>query len=135
MPSRSCLLAAGVLGDSLGPLRDGVLGELSWQMKPDSGLDFTARDGVLLVVVSQAGCLGGDTLKDVAHKRVHDAHGFGGDTGVGVDLLQDLVDVDGVALLARLLALLAFSSGLALDGGLLLAFLGSNFARHDELWT
>ena len=74
--SRSCLLAAGVLGDSLGTLRDGVLGELSWQVKPDSGLDFTARDSVLLVVVSQAGGLGGDTLKDVAHERVHDAHGL-----------------------------------------------------------
>ena len=74
--SRSCLLAAGVLGDSLGTLRDGVLGELSWQVKPDSSLDFTARDSVLLVVVSQAGGLGGDTLKDVAHERVHDAHGL-----------------------------------------------------------
>ena len=104
-------------------------------MKPDSRLDFTAGDGVLLVVVSQAGGLSGDTLKDVAHERVHDAHGLGGDTSVGVDLLQDLVDVDGVALLAGLLAFLAFSRGLALDGGLLLAFLGSNFARHGELWT
>ena len=53
-----------------------MLGELSWQVKPDSSLDFTARDSVLLVVVSQAGGLGGDTLKDVAHERVHDAHGL-----------------------------------------------------------
>ena len=104
-------------------------------MEPDCSLDFAARDGVLLVVVSQAGGLGGDTLKDVAHEGVHDAHGLGRDTGVGVDLLQDLVDVDGVALLAGLSPLLSLSSGLALDGGLLLAFLGSNFARHDELWT
>ena len=52
-----------------------------------------------------------------------------------MNLLQDLVDVDGVALLAGLLALLSLSSGLALDGGFLLALLGSNFARHDELWT
>ncbi len=104
-------------------------------MKPDSCLDFTTRDGVLLVVVSQTGSLGGDTLKDVAHERVHDAHSFGGDTGVGVHLLQHLVDIDGVALLTGLSALLSFSSGLALDGSLLLAFLGSNFARHDELWT
>ena len=133
--SRNCLLAAGVLGDSLGSLRDGVLRELSWEVKPDSCLDFTAGDGVLLVVVSQTGSLGGDTLEDVAHERVHDAHSLGGDTGVGVNLLQDLVDVDGVALLTGLSALLSFSSGLALDGGLLLAFLGCNFARHDELWT
>ena len=100
-----------------------MLGELAWQMKPHGGLDFATRDGVLLVVVSQAGGLGGDTLKDVAHEGVHDAHGLGGDTSVGVDLLQHLVDVDGVALLAGLSALLSFSRWLALDGGLLFAFL------------
>ena len=109
-----------------------MLGELSWQVKPHSSLDFTTGDGVLLVVVSQAGGLGGDTLKDVAHEGVHDAHGLGGDTSVGVDLLQDLVDVDGVALLAGLSPLLSLSRGLALNGGFLLAFLGSNLARHDD---
>ena len=109
-----------------------MLGELSWQVKPHGCLDFTTGDGVLLVVVSQTGSLGGDTLKDVAHEGVHDAHGLGGDTGVGVHLLQDLVDVDGVALLAGLSPLLALSSGLALDGGFLLAFLGCNLARHDD---
>ena len=130
----SSLLAAGVLGDSLCALRDGVLGELAGEVEPDSGLDFTTRDGVLLVVVSQTGGLGGDTLEDVAHEGVHDAHGLGGDTSVGVDLLQHLVDVDGVALLAGLSALLGFARWLALDGGFLLAFLGSNFARHGR-WT
>ena len=128
---RSNLLAAGVLGDSLGTLRDSMLGELSWQMKPHSGLDFTAGDGVLLVVVSQAGSLGGDALKDITNEGVHDAHGLGGDTSVRVNLLQHLVDVDGIALLAGLLPLLAFTGGLALDGSFLLAFLGCNFARHD----
>ena len=87
---------------------------------------------MLLVVVSQAGGFGGDTLEDVAHEGVHDAHGLGGDTGVGVHLLQDFVDVDGVALLAGLSPLLSLSSGLALDGGFLLAFLGCNLARHSD---
>ena len=109
-----------------------MLGELSWQVKPHSSLDFTAGDGVLLVVVSQTGGLGGDTLKDVAHEGVHDAHSLGGDTGVRVYLLQDLVDVDGVTLLAGLSPFLSLSSGLALDGGFLLAFLGCNLARHDD---
>ena len=49
-----------------------------------------------------------------------------------MDLLQHLVDVDGVALLAGLSALLAVTRWLALNGGFLLAFLGCNFARHDE---
>ena len=110
-----------------------MLGELSWQVKPHCSLDFATGDGVLLVVVRQAGGLGGDTLEDVAHEGVHDAHGLGGDASVGVDLLQHLVDVDGVALLAGLSALLGFARWLALDGGFLLALLGSNFARHGEM--
>ena len=107
-----------------------MLGELAWQMEPHSGLDFPTGDGVLLVVVSETGGLDGDALKDVSDERVHDAHCLGGDTSVGVNLLEDLVDVDGVALLAGLSALLGLSRGLALDGGFLLAFLGCNFARH-----
>ena len=71
-------------------------------MQPHSCLDFAAGDGVLPVVVSKAGGLSGNMLKDVIHKGVHDAHGLAGDAGVRVNLLQDLVDVDGVALLARL---------------------------------
>ena len=126
------LLAAGVLGDSLGALRNGVLGELTWQVKPDSRLDFTTRDGVLLVVVSQTGGLGGNALEDISNERVHDAHGLRGDTSVGMDLLQHFVDVDGVALLAGLSAFLAVPRWLALDGSFLFAFLGCNFARHDE---
>ena len=87
---------------------------------------------MLLVVVRQTGRLGGDTLEDVVHERVHDAHGLAGDTGVGVDLLQDLVYVDGIALLTGL-SLLLFSRGLSLNsGGLLLAFLGSNLAGHSD---
>ena len=90
------LLGAGVLGDGLGSLRDGVLGELTWQEEPDSGLDFPGGDGGPLVVVGKTAGLSGDALEQVVDKGVHDAHGLGGDTGVGVNLLQDLVDVDGV---------------------------------------
>ena len=121
----SSLLAAGVLGDSLGALRHGVLGQLSWEVESHSSLDLAAGDGVLLVVLSQAGRLGGDALKDVVHERVHDAHGLAGDASVGMDLLHHLVDVDGVALLAGLSPLLlGLSAGWLLDGGsLLLSFL------------
>lgn len=39
------LLAAGVLGDSLGAFRDSVLGQFTGQEKTDCSLDFSAGDG------------------------------------------------------------------------------------------
>jgi hypothetical protein len=64
-----CLLAAGVLGDGLGALGDGVLGQLAGQNQTDGGLDFAGRDGGALVVVGQSASLGGDPLEHVVHER------------------------------------------------------------------
>ena len=129
----NCLLGAGVLGDSLGALRDGVLGELTGEEEPDSGLDLAGGDGGPLVVVSQTAGLGSDSLKEIVDERVHDAHGLGGDTSVGVDLLQDLVDVDRVRFLPLLTFLLAITLGDGLGGlaGLLGSF-SRNFGRHGD---
>ena len=129
----NCLLGAGVLGDSLGALRDGVLGELTREEEPDSGLDLAGGDGGPLVVVSQTAGLSSDSLKEIVDERVHDAHGLGGDTSVGVDLLQDLVDVDGVGLLplVPLLLLVALGDGLGGLAGLLGSF-SRNLGRHDD---
>ena len=115
------LLGAGVLGDGLGSLGDGVLGQLSGQEEPDGGLDLPGGDGGPLVVVGQTGGLGGDPGEDVVNEGVHDGHGLGGDTGVGVHLLQHLVDVDGVRLLPLLvpLFLVSLSNGLGGLAGLL----------------
>ena len=44
--------------------------------------------------MGKAGSFGGDAFEDVVDERVHDAHGFAGDTSVRVNLLQHLVDVD-----------------------------------------
>ena len=60
-----------------------MLGELTGEEQPDSGLDLARGDGGPLVVVSQLGGLGGDPLKQVIDERVHDAHGLGGDTVSG----------------------------------------------------
>ena len=84
---------------------------------------------MLLVVVGQAGGFGSNALKDVVDKRVHDAHGLAGDAGVGVHLLQHLVDIDGVALLATLSPLLALA-GLGLHSGFLLALLACYLPWH-----
>lgn len=83
-----------------------MLGQFTGQQQTDCGLDFAAGDGRPLVVVGQAGRLGGDALEDVVDEAVHDAHGLGGNASVGVDLLQDFVDVDGIAFLPLALLLL-----------------------------
>ena len=125
------LLGAGVLGNSLGSLRDSVLGKLSWKEKPDSSLDLPGGDGGPLVVVGKTGGLGGDALEDVIDEGVHDGHSLGADASVGVDLLEDLVDVDRVRFLPLLAFLLAISLGDGLGGltGLLGSFSGG-LGRH-----
>jgi len=60
------LLGGGrVLGDSLGALRDGVLGELTGEDEADRGLDLARGDGGLLVVGGELGGLSCDALEDV----------------------------------------------------------------------
>ena len=56
------------------------------------------RHGRLLVVSGQLGGFCRDLFEDVVDEGVHDAHRLGGDAGVRVHLLQDLVDVDLVGL-------------------------------------
>ena len=128
--ARSDLLGGGVLGDSLGSFRHSVLGQFSGQEKPDSSLDFPRGDGCPLVVEGKTGSFSSDALEDVIDEGVHDGHGLAGNTGVGVDLLQHLVDVDGVGF-TPLLALLFVALGDGLLGltGLLGSFSGS-FGRH-----
>ena len=111
-------LSAGELGHGLGALGHGVLGELTREHEAHSGLDLAGGDGGLLVVAGQLGGLAGDLLEQVINERVHDRHSLGGDTGVGVHLLEHLVDVDLVGL--HLL-------------GLALALLGTNSATLDRL--
>ena len=113
---RYSLLGAGVFGDSLGSLRDGVLGQLTGQEEPDSGLDLPGGDGGPLVVVGKTAGLSSDALKEIVDKGVHDAHGLGGDTSVGVDLLENLVDVDGIRFLPLLVLLLLVTLGNSLGG-------------------
>ena len=122
-------LGARVLGDSLGALGHGVLGELAGKHEADGGLDLSGREGGLGVVLAKAAGLRCDALEHVVDERVHDRHGFLGDTSVGVHLLEDTVDVGGVGLLAL---------GAALAGGALLASLLRGFLAgcfgHFVVW-
>jgi hypothetical protein len=124
------LLGAGVLGDRLGPLADGVLGELAGQQQTHRGLDLATRDRRSLVVVRQTAGLGGDALEDVVDEAVHDAHRLRRDAGVGVDLLQHLVDVDGVALFPLALFLLVALADVLLGLAGLLGGLSAGFRWH-----
>ena len=105
-------------GDGLGALSDGVAGELTGEDETDGGLDLAGAESVALVVADESGGLTGDALEDVADERVEDAHGLLGDASLGVDLLEDAVDVHGEGL-GALLLVDNFLGGLgSLGGGL-----------------
>jgi hypothetical protein len=87
-----------VFGDGLGSLRNGVSGELSGEDELDSGLDFAGGESSPLVEADELGSLSGDSVEGVVDEGVHDVHGLLADADVGVDLLEDLVDVDGEGL-------------------------------------
>ena len=110
-----------------------MLGQFTGEEQPDGGLDFPGGDGGPLVVVGKTGGLGGDALEDVIDERAHDGHSLGADASVGVDLLEDLVDVDGVGLLPLVLLLLLVALGDGLGGlaGLLGSF-SRDLGRHDD---
>ena len=64
-PESRLFRGRGVLGDGLGTLRDGVLGQLTGEDETDRGLDLSGRDGGLLVVGGELGGLSGNALEDV----------------------------------------------------------------------
>jgi len=99
-----------------------VLGQFTRQDQSHGRLDFSARHGRFLVVSRQFRGFRRDLFEDVVDEGVHDAHRLGGDAGVRMDLLQNLVDVDLVGFDLLLGGLL----GAAFDG-LLRWFLAGHF--------
>ena len=75
-----------------------MLGELSWKEESDSGLDLSGGESVFLIISDELSGLSGNLLENVVDERVHDGHGFLGDSGFWVDLLEDSVDIDGEGL-------------------------------------
>ena len=80
--------------------------------------------------MSQAGSLACNALEDIVDEGVHDAHGLAGDTSVWMDLLHDLVDVDGVAFLPSPVSLLLVAGNFLRNG--LLSLLSDWFRCHFE---
>ena len=107
--------------------------QFSGQEETDSGLDLPGSDGGALVVVREPRGLSSNALKDVIHERVHDGHRFPGDASVGVDLLQNLVDVDPVRFLPLLLFLFVSLGDVLLGLPGLLRSLPGRFRGHVAL--
>ena len=90
-----------------------MLGELTGEDETDRSLDLARRESRLVVDADKLAGLSSDALEDVVDERVHDRHSTARDTGVGVHLLEDLVDVRGVGFGSLLGALLGGVLGLA----------------------
>ena len=101
-----------------------MLGEFTRKHETNSSLDLAARKSCLFVVSGELSGFGGDTFEDIVNEGVHDRHTLLGDTGVGVDLLEDLVDVRGISLGTLLVFLSAGGSLLGCLGRLLGGSLG-----------
>ena len=115
-----CLLGAGVLRHCLGTLGYGVFGKLAGQQEANGSLDFATGYRRASVVVSQTRGLCSDALEDVVDEAVHDRHRLAADASIRMYLLENLVDVDGIALPSSPLALLVSSAnGFRLAGSLL----------------
>ncbi|GER40068.1 D-3-phosphoglycerate dehydrogenase [Striga asiatica] len=108
---KSQTLRASKFSHSLGPLRNSVLRKLTWQHQPHRRLDLPRSDGRLLVVPRELRRLLGELLENVVDEAVHDSHGLARDPDVGMDLLQDLEDVDFVGLHTPLRPLLLLLTG------------------------
>jgi hypothetical protein len=127
------LFRTGVLGDGFGTFGDGVLGQLTGQQQTHGSLNFSASDRRTFVVVCQTGSFSGDTFEDVVHETVHYAHSLTRDTGVGMDLFQHLVDVDGIALLPPALLFFVALGNVLLSFPGLLGCLTTCLRRHFSI--
>ncbi len=87
-----------VFGDGFSSFGNSVSGEFSWEDKFDSWLNFSGWQSSSLVESNQFWSFSGDSVEGVVNEGVHDVHGFLGNTNIGVDLLEDLVDIDGEGL-------------------------------------
>jgi hypothetical protein len=121
------------VSNKFGTFGDGVLGQLTGQQQTHGSLNFSASDRRTFVVVCQTGSFSGDTFEDVVHETVHYAHSLTRDTGVGMDLFQHLVDVDGIALLPPALLFFVALGNVLLSFPGLLGCLTTCLRRHFSI--
>ena len=75
-----------------------MLCKLSRKQKSDCSLNLTGGEGLLAIVANELGCLTRDLLEQIVDEAVHDRHGPLGDACLGMHLLENSVDIDGVGL-------------------------------------
>ena len=100
------LFAAGVLGNCFGAFRHSMFCKFTRQEETNCCLDFARWNCLFLVLKRQSRSFRSNSLEDVVHEGVHDAHGLGWYTNIRMDLLQNVVDVDSIGLLSSSLSLL-----------------------------
>ena len=89
------LLGAGVLRNCFRSLADCVLGKFPWEQKTHRSLDFARRKGLVL---DESRSFAGDFLEEIVDERVHDAHRLRRNSDIGVNLLENAVDVSTISL-------------------------------------
>jgi hypothetical protein len=108
-------LRRGEFGHGLGSFTNGMLGQFPGKHQPNRRLDFTTGKGCLFVIRSKLSSFSSNAIKDVLNERVHDAHALFADTGIGMDLFEDLVNVTGIRF--GTFGTLALATGGCLFGG------------------
>ena len=86
------------LGYGLCSFTHSVLRQFTGKHQTNCGLNFSARQSGLLVVSGKLTSLSRNPLENIINERVHNRHSLLGNSSVGMDLLQHLVDVRRVTL-------------------------------------
>ena len=94
-----------------------MLAEFAGENETDGGLDFGGTDSALVVDTSKVTGFSNHSFEDIRDEGVHDSHTLLGNTTIGMDLLEDLVNVGSV--------------GINLGGSSLLLFFGGGFNSLD----
>jgi len=85
--------------------------------------------------MSQPRSLSGNTFENVIDETVHDAHSFRTDSCIGMDLLQNLIDVNGIALIPLRFFLLSLFEILFVPSRLSWLLYSTSLAASSEQQT
>lgn len=127
------LFGAGIFRHRFRAFGDGVFRQLPGQDETQCSLDFPSTDRRAFVDLSKTRRFVCYSLKNIPYKGIHNGHGVARDPCIGMNLLQDFVDVAGEGFLPRLFPFL-FISRLHWLWGLTGFFhsLSRCLTRHDD---